>query len=279
MIDSQTKLYGIIGNPVSHSLSPTIHNQAFKRVGLNAAYLAFNVEHLEDAVKGMRGLGVRGVSVTIPFKTRIIGFLDELETAARRIRAVNTIVNEGGRLIGYNTDWCGALEALEEELDVKGKRFLLLGAGGAARAVGFGLNEKGSRLIISSRSPDHGQELARDLGCLYKPFPSIDKHEIDGVVNATPVGMFPQSDESPLPRRYLKKGMTVMDLVYRPPSTRLLREAEEEGCRTIDGLEVLVRQAAGQLVLWTGIKPDLEEIRQDLQKALAEKDRRNITET
>ncbi len=278
MIDSQTKVYGIVGNPVDHSLSPIIHNQAFKRAGLNAAYLAFPVEDLEDAVKGIRGLGVRGVSVTIPFKTRIITFLDELDPAARRIRAVNTVVNEGGRLIGYNTDWCGAVEALEENLHLNGKLVLLLGAGGAARAVGFGLKERGTRLMISNRSPDRGQELARDLGCLYTPFPSINKDEIDVVVNATPVGMLWQPDESPFPRRDLKKRMTVMDLVYRPLRTRLLQEAEEEGCRTINGLEMLIRQAAEQILLWTGIKPDLDEIRGDLRKALGEIETRNVNE-
>jgi shikimate dehydrogenase len=128
MIDAQTVLYGIIGNPVRHSLSPIIHNGAFRRMGLNAAYLAFEVKNLEEALQGIKGLGLRGVSVTIPYKTEVIPFLDEVDGVAGKINAVNTIVNEGGRLIGYNTDGCGALEALEENIDLKKKKILILGA-------------------------------------------------------------------------------------------------------------------------------------------------------
>jgi shikimate dehydrogenase len=156
MIDAQTELYGVIGNPVQHSLSPILHNGAFKRLGWNAVYLAFEVKNLKEALRGIRGLGVRGVSVTIPFKTEVIPFLDKVEGVAKKIGAVNTIVNQGGRLIGYNTDCEGALEALEEKMNLKGKRVVLLGAGGAARAIGFGLKERDCQLIIANRSRNRG---------------------------------------------------------------------------------------------------------------------------
>jgi shikimate dehydrogenase len=268
MIDAQTKLYGIIGNPVKHSLSPIIHNTAFKRMGLNAAYLSFEVEHLEEAIRGIRGLGIRGVSVTIPFKTQVIPFLEEVEAVAEKIKAVNTIVNKGGRLVGYNTDWRGALEALEEEVDLKGKKVLLLGAGGAARAIGFGLKEKGSQVIISNRSPDKANELAKDLGFVYQPLLSIKEPKIEVIINATSVGMCPQNAESPLPKKFLKEGMVVMDIVYQPLKTKLLQEAEERGCRTIDGLEMLARQGIAQLEIWTGRRPEINQIKEDLRRAL-----------
>jgi shikimate dehydrogenase len=271
MIDAQTEIYGIIGNPVRHSLSPVIHNTAFKRMELNAAYLAFEVENLEEAISGIRGLGIRGVSVTIPFKTQVIPFLDEVEALAKKIKAVNTIVNEGGRLIGYNTDWCGVLEALEEEVDLNGKKVLLLGAGGAARAIAFGLKERGSQVIISNRSPDKANELAKNLGFVYQPLLSMNEPKIDVIINSTSVGMSSHHAESPLPKKFLKEGMVVMDIVYQPLKTKLLQEAEERGCRTIDGLEMLARQGAGQFEIWTGKRPDIEEIKEDLRRALVRK--------
>jgi len=151
MMDAQTELYGVIGNPVRHSLSPMIHNGAFRRLGWNAVYLAFEVKNVEEALRGIRGLGVRGVSVTIPFKTEVLPFLDKIEGLAKKVGAVNTIINRRGRLIGYNTDCEGALEALEERIDLRGKRVVLLGAGGAARATSFGLAERSVTLLVVSR--------------------------------------------------------------------------------------------------------------------------------
>ncbi len=271
MIDAQTQLYGIIGNPVRHSLSPVIHNGAFRRMGLDAVYLAFEVENLREAIDGMRGLGVRGVSVTIPFKTRIIPFLDEIEEVAKRINAVNTIVNEGERLVGYNTDWRGALEALEERVDLRGKRVVLLGAGGAARAIGFALKRRGCEVVISNRTTDRGAVLAKELMCIHQPLSSIEGLKADVMINATSVGMHPYDEESPLPKRALKEGMTVMDIVYSPLRTKLLREAEEIGCLTINGLEMLSRQGAAQLEIWTGKRPEIGEIKEDLYQVLMKK--------
>jgi shikimate dehydrogenase len=271
MIDAQTKLYGVIGNPVQHSLSPVIHNGAFKRLGWNAVYLAFEVKHVERALEGIRGLGLKGVSVTLPFKTEVIPFLDKIEGLAKKIGAVNTIVNHGGKLIGFNTDCKGALEALEEKMDLGGKRVVLLGAGGAGRAIGFGLKERGCQLIIANRSRDRGETLSRELKCYFIPMSSFVKMkagelQADVVINTTSLGMVPQERETPIPKKLLRKGMVVMDIVYEPLQTKLLREAKEKGCLTINGLEMFIRQGAAQFKIWTGRKPDLKQIRKDLYK-------------
>jgi shikimate dehydrogenase len=268
MIDARTQLYGVIGNPVRHSLSPIIHNGAFQRMGLNAAYLAFEVKDLPEAVRGIRGLGIRGVSVTIPFKTQIIPFLDQVEGVAKKIKAVNTITNEEGKLIGHNTDWGGALEALEEKVDLKDKRVILLGAGGAARAIAFGLKERGCQVFIHNRSPQKAADLAKELGFVGRPMSFREKLDADVVINATPLGMMPHDGETPLPKEVLREGMTVMDIVYQPLRTKLLREAEEQGCRTIDGLSMLARQGAAQLQIWTGERPEVEQIKEDLRREL-----------
>jgi len=273
MIDARTELYGVIGNPVQHSLSPIIHNRAFKRLGWNAVYLAFEVKNVEEALRGIRGLGVRGVSVTTPFKTEVIPFLDKVEGLAKKIGAVNTIVNRRGKLIGYNTDCEGALEALEEKMDLRGKRVVLLGAGGAARAIGFGLKERGYPLIVLARSKERGQALSRELGCDYLPISSLVRMkagglEADVIINATSLGMYPRDRETPLPKKLLKEGMMVMDIVYQPLRTKLLHEAKEKGCVTVDGLEMLIRQGMVQFEIWTGRRLEIGQIKKDLRRAL-----------
>ncbi len=275
MIDAKTELYGVIGNPIQHSLSPMIHNGAFKSLGRNAVYLAFEIKDLEEALRGIRGLGVRGVSVTIPFKTEVIPFLDGVEGLAKKIGTVNTIVNRGGKLIGDNTDCKGALEALEEKTSLKGKKVLLLGAGGAARAIGFGLRGRDCRLILSNRSRKRGETLSKELKCHFLPMSSLFKMmpgevEADILVNATSVGMHPRQGDTPFPRRLFKEGMVVMDIVYHPLRTRLLREAKARRCLTIDGLEMLIRQGVAQLMIWTGRRLDPKPIRDELYKALTQ---------
>ena len=268
MINAQTQLYGVIGNPARHSLSPIIHNGAFKKMGMNAAYLAFEVENLVEAMIGIRGLGIRGVSVTIPFKTQVAPYLDQVDSVAGKIKAINTITNEGGKLIGHNTDWYGALQALETKVDLKGKRVILLGAGGAARAIAWGLKERNCRVFVINRSSDKARNLASEFGFNYLPISSIDALNAHVMINATSVGMYPSDAESPIPKEIFKEGMVVMDIVYRPLRTRLLREAEERGCMIIDGLEMLAHQGAAQLEIWTGKKPDPLEIKNDLRRVL-----------
>ena len=282
MINAETQLYGIIGNPVRKSLSPVIHNGAFRRMGINAAYLAFEVEDIEDVLYGIKGLGIQGVSVTLPFKTRVIPFLDQLDALAEKIGAVNTIVNKRGLLIGHNTDHLGALKALEAKVDMRGKRVFLLGAGGAARAIAYGLRERGCRVTIFNRSPERGARLAQELGyshyLLSRLFDGQENiPDADVLINATSAGMIPQEAESPFPKRLLRKGMTVMDIVYRPLRTQLLQDAEDQGCETIDGLQMLAYQGAAQLEIWTGQSPDGEQIKADLRKTLERKYRSGET--
>ncbi len=271
MTDNQTEVYGIIGRPVGHSLSPVIHNGAFKRMGLNAVYLAFEVKDLRKAVGVMRSLNIRGISVTLPFKTEIIPLLDEVNGVAEKIGAVNTVINRGGRLIGFNTDGLGAMKALEEKVDLRRKKVLLLGAGGAARAIAYGLRENGNAVIICNRSTDKGASLAREFDCSFRPWSSINESEFDVLVNATSVGMQPDDGASPAKREILTRGMTVMDVVYSPLKTKLLQEAEEQGCQTIDGLAMLAHQGAAQFEIWTGRRPDVDQIKDDLRMALGGK--------
>jgi shikimate dehydrogenase len=265
-LDAHTQLCGLLGNPVEHSLSPALHNAAFGALGLNFVYLAFQVKDLPAAVGGLRALGnARGFSVTIPHKVAVIPLLDDVEPTARHIGAVNTIVVERGRLIGSNTDASGALRALEEGgVALKGARLLLLGSGGAARAIAFALATRGEldRLTILGIDERERRALAGDLraktalrvedaaldeGALHK---ALDDHRI--LVHSTPLGMHPKVDDSCVPAHLLHRDLAVMDVVYNPRETRLLREARAVGCRTIPGLEMFLHQAVGQFELWTG---------------------------
>jgi len=284
MINAETQLYGIIGNPVRKSLSPVIHNRAFGRMGVNAAYLAFEVGDITDALDAIRGLGIRGVSITIPFKTSVIPFLDELDALSAKIGSVNTIVNRGGKLIGHNTDHFGALKALEEKVHLSGKKVILLGAGGAARAIAYGLKERGCEVTIFNRSLERGARLAQELGYPYHSLSALSEMErstrdADVLINATSVGMTPHEAESPFPKQLLRKGMVVMDIVYRPLRTKLLHEAEEQGCKTIDGLEMLAYQGAAQLEIWIGQSPDGRQIRADLHQSLEAEHRQSTRMT
>lgn len=251
-ISGTTLVHGIMGNPVSHSLSPAMHNAAFVATGVNGVYVPFPVEDVEAAIIGCKALGIRGVSVTIPHKQAVLVCLDEIDPVAARIGAVNTLVFSGARVKGYNTDWLGANRALAAEMDLNGASVLLLGAGGSARAIGFGLLEAGARLTIASRSPGPGQALARQLACPWHPLADISRLAADAVVNATSVGMAALADRSLVPADKVGDFPVVMDIVYAPLETRLLKEAKEAGCVTINGLQMLLHQGAAQFELWTG---------------------------
>jgi len=270
--DQHTALYGVIGNPVRHSLSPTLHNAAFSVRGINAVYLAFEPSDMASWVQAMRTLDIRGASVTIPFKTSVIPYLSEIDPLARRIGAVNTIVNADGRLTGYNTDAIGALKALEEVIEVTGKRCILLGAGGAACAIGLILREKGVAVSIVNRSRDCGERLAHYLGAQFISLEAIDALEADILIHTTPVGMWPHADQCLVPENILKEGMVVMDIIYRPVATRLLRMATARGCTAISGIPMLLHQAAAQFRLWTGIEPPLSHMKRAVKEALEEDD-------
>ncbi len=258
MIDGRTKIYGILGRPVTHSLSPAMHNAAFRELGLNAAYVAFPVTDLKQAVAGLRGLAIQGVSVTIPFKEEIIPLLDDLDPQAGRIGAVNTVVNRDGRLCGYNTDWLGALHALKAKTDLAGQQVLLLGAGGASRAIAFGILAEGGQVTLTDVDALRAAALARDLKVEAVPLEAMAAIQATILVNATPVGMEPHIDEIPITAELLGRFGLVMDIVYKPLETRLLREARVRGAATIDGLQMLIHQATAQFELWTGQEAPLE---------------------
>lgn len=279
-MDAKTKLCIIIGNPIAHSLSPAIHNAAFSALGLNFAYTAHRVEDVEAAVKGIRALGIRGASVTIPHKLAVIPFLDEVDPVAGWIGSVNTIVNEGGRLQGSNTDGEGAMKALlEAGVKLAGKRVLMIGSGGAARAVGFTLAAKaklGSLTILGIIEPEL-KKLASDIAekTLVKAEGRMMKGEAlaeemekaELVIQCSPVGMHPKVNETPVPKELLRQDLIVMDIVYNPRETRLLREAREIGAQTVPGLEMFLNQAVLQFEKWTGQPAPVEVMRRVLEKS------------
>lgn len=269
MIDGRTKVFGILGRPVEHSLSPAMHNAAFRALGINAVYVAFPVVDLKQAVAGLRGLQIGGVSVTIPFKEEIIPLLDELDPQAASMGAVNTVVHRKGRLTGYNTDWLGAMAALQEKAAIFGKHFLILGAGGAARAIAFGIKAEGGRVSLTDIDEGRAAALAGEFAVEGLPLDALSQCPATILINATPVGMAPQEADIPIDPKLLSRFELVMDIVYRPLETRLLREAQAQGCLTIDGLQMLIHQGAAQFELWTAKKAPLEIMAQAAYAALA----------
>lgn len=268
IIDQKTKLYGVVGSPIVHSLSPTMHNIAFSESGLNAVYLAFETKDIDGCIRGIRALGIRGLSVTTPHKSAVIPLLDEVDGLAKRIGAVNTVANDEGRLVGYNTDAMGALKALEEKIELPGKTCLIIGAGGAARAIGFILRHYGVRLTISNRSIGRGENLASSLGCPFVPLREAKGIQADLLIQTTPVGMYPHEDQCIISPGTLKEGMLVMDIIYNPLETRLLRMAKARGCVAIDGLGMFIRQGAEQFRLWTGLEAPVSSMTRAVERAL-----------
>jgi len=282
-ITGKTKICGVIGDPIEHTMSPVMHNTAFGKLGLDFAYLAFRVskEELGGAVEGIRALNIRGMNVTIPHKVEVIPLLDGLDPLAEKIGAVNTIVNNNGLLRGYNTDAEGFLQAaLERGTEPDGKNIVVIGAGGASRAICYILAERDARLTILNRRleldwaevlaqriyEDLGKEVrVRELG--YENLAdALVKADI--LVNATSVGMSPQSDETPVPAELLRKELVVFDIVYNPIRTRLIKEAGAAGARTISGIDMLAWQGALAFEKWTGEKAPLDVMRKEAVKAL-----------
>jgi shikimate dehydrogenase len=271
MIDGHTKIFGILGRPVTHSLSPVIHNAAFRHSGVNAVYVAFPVTDFRKAVAGLRGLGIVGVSVTIPFKEEILPLLDALDPRAAEIGAVNTVVNREGRLIGYNTDWLGAVTALAANISLKGRHVLILGAGGASRAIAYGILQAGGQVSLTDVDTSRAAAMAGTLGAEALSPDALDRCPATILVNATPVGMTPEVDGIPINPDLLGRFDVVMDIVYQPLQTRLLREAQARGAATIDGLQMLIHQGAAQFELFTGQKAPTEVMAQAAYKTLGTK--------
>ncbi len=263
MMDSHTALFGVIGDPIRHSKSPIMLNRAFRETGVNGVYAAFHVtpERLEQAIAGARGLGFRGLNVTIPHKVEVMQFLDEISEGAQAIGAVNTIVNENGRLIGYNTDGIGYVRSLKEEAepDLSGKTIVVFGAGGAARGILWALAQEGpAAIFVANRTEAKAVELAGSFPSAMRisavPGNGMQSvvAEADVVVNTTSVGMSPNVDALPIDPAWLKPGAVASDLIYNPLKTAFLSRAEERGCRIHGGLGMFVYQGAYAFEYWTG---------------------------
>jgi shikimate dehydrogenase len=270
-LTGKTSLYGIVGNPVAHSMSPAMHNTAFRFLGIDAFYLPFEVEDLPEALAGMKALGIRGASVTHPFKTQALALIDEVDDTAKQIGAVNTLVFKKHSVRGTNTDWIGAVKSLETLLPIKSHTFVVLGAGGAARAVVFGIAEKGGSPIVVNRTEEKGRALAKEFDCPFVLLSEIDKVKGDCLVNTTPVGMYPQVDEMPVPDRVLGTYKAVADVVYNPLETMLLKQAKQAGCVVASGFEMFVYQGVEQFTIWTGRQAPIKEMTEVVHQRLSMK--------
>jgi len=272
-VSGKTKVCGLIGDPVEHSLSPCLQNAAFKHCGLDFVYVVFRVkkEELKEAISGTRSLGIHGLNVTMPHKINVIQYLNDLDETAKNIGSVNTILNKNGRLIGYTTDGKGALEALRHNgVNPSGKKIVILGAGGASRSVSLTLAKEAKELVILNRTLTKAEELAEELKASKDTNAIAKAKELNHqnakqelldaniLINATSLGMRPHDTLMPVNPSLLRSDLAVFDLVYEPIETRLLAEAKKKGATIIDGLTMLVFQGAVSFEIWTGEKAPLE---------------------
>jgi shikimate dehydrogenase len=274
-ISGKTKVCGVIGDPIEHSLSPIMHNAAFNALNLDYVFLAFKVKpaEVENAVNGMRALNIRGLNVTMPHKTPVLKFLDRTDLSAQIINSVNTILNRDNKLFGFNTDGVGALKALRENgVELKGRKVLLLGAGGAARAIAYTMAKEADELAVLNRSLKPAQELAKLLektankkivsGSLSPKEIEQNLQDSDVLINATSVGMKPKSEESPVASKLLRPNLAVMDIVYNPIETKLAKDAKAAGAKMVSGVEMLIYQGAASFEIWTGKSAPVDVMRQ-----------------
>jgi shikimate dehydrogenase len=255
MIDTQTKLLCILGNPVFHSKSPLLHNYWIEKFGFNLVYLAFNVSDLKSTISGLRALDFMGANLTIPHKIEVLQYIDSLDTEAGEAGAVNMLVNNDGEIHGYNTDIYG----INQTLDVTGRTVAIVGAGGAARAAckAFDNND----IIVVNRTFQRAKQLEKVFDCTAEPLKNLDEvvARSDVIVNATSIGMFPKVEETIVPKKSLNPDHIVFDTIYNPPITRLLKDAQSQGATIYSGLEMFLHQALKSFQIWTGILPDYED--------------------
>ena len=269
-VDAATKVYGVVGDPISHSLSPAIMNAALRRENVNGVFLALHAKSLKDLLACVRDIPIHGLSVTMPYKQAIIPFLDNTDPHTAKIGACNTVVrSQDGKLYGFNTDTSGVVRPLEQRMPLQDARVLVVGAGGAARAAVFGLKERGAQISILNRSLPAAQKLARSAKARVVKRTDLKKLEFDVIINATPVGMG-NSPESPLTADEIRAKI-VFDMVYDPAETRLLQMAKERGALVIPGSEMFVHQAARQFEIWTGKPAPREDMLRIVNVALAER--------
>jgi shikimate dehydrogenase len=274
-ITGKTRVCGVIGEPIEHTLSPLMHNAAFEALKLDYVFLAFRVKpaEVESAVNGMRALNIRGLNVTMPHKSTVIKHLDRVDLSAQIVNSVNTILNKENLLFGFNTDGIGAFKALKENgVEPKGRKVLLLGAGGAARAIAYTMANKADELAVLNRTVKQAQALAKLLeksfnkkistGSLSPSDIQSNLQDSDILINATSVGMKPKAEESPIPPKLLRSNLAVMDIVYNPLETKLEKEAKAAGAKVVSGVEMLIYQGAASFELWTGKSAPVEVMRQ-----------------
>ena len=282
-INPQTRVYALIGNPVSHSMSPAIHNAAFMELDQDCIYVAFQVEDVKSALAGMRALdNFRGMSVTIPHKIEVMQYVDEIPDVDRHIGSINTVVKEDGKLIGFNTDGPGALKAIGDAgVELAGKNVLMLGAGGAARAIAFTLAQKGfiGKLVLLDINEEFLSQLTGDLksgtdavivpGALNQA--AVEEHmaSADLVINCTPVGMHPNVDATLVPEHLFRPGQVIFDVVYNPLETKLLRQAKAKGLKAIPGVEMFINQAILQFERFAGADAPEELMRSVVMEQLS----------
>lgn len=270
-VDVATRIYGVVGDPVSHSLSPAIMNAAFRRENVNAVYVALHAKTLKDLLTCIREIPIHGISVTMPYKEAILPHLDNTDSHSEKIGACNTIVRaQDGKLYGFNTDASGIIRPLERRLNtLEGARILVIGAGGAARAAVFGLKERGSEVYILNRSAAPAKKLAHQARARIMKRPELKKMAFDVIINATPVGMG-NKRETPLQEKEIN-ARYVFDMVYDPAETRLLKLARDRGAQIIPGIEMFVHQAARQFEIWTGKPAPWDEMLRVVLLALRER--------
>lgn len=256
------KLYAVLGHPVGHSLSPAMHNKTFQFMTYNGMYFAVDTINVNQTIRALKALDFGGASITMPHKESVVESLDELHGTARELKTVNTVVNDNGRLLGYNTDSEGAMIALKAETAIAGKKTLLVGAGGAARAVAYGLKAENADLAIVNRDVKKAEQLAELTGGRAITFDNMLLEAWDIVINATSVGMLPNVDAMPVPAELFRPGMVAMDIVYNPLKTMFLQMAAAKGCVTVDGLSMFVAQGARQFELWTSMTAPTPYMRQ-----------------
>lgn len=274
-ITPKTQVFGVLGDPIGHSLSPLLHNTAMRAANYDGVYLPLRVppDQFSKTLDEFEWVGIRGYSVTIPHKEAALAKADQCEEIVRQIGAANTLLKQAGQWWADNTDYTAAMESLatglrEQEI-LDGKKVLLLGAGGAARAIALGIVRAGGGLVIASRTTDRAKKLATELGCRYVTWENRGSELIDVLINCTPVGMHPNVDESPFQAHWLREEMLVFDTIYNPEQTLLLKQARERNCRTVSGQEMFVRQAAAQFQAFTDMVPPMELMRDTLRRGIS----------
>jgi 3-dehydroquinate dehydratase/shikimate dehydrogenase len=270
-----TPVYGVIGNPIMHSVSPHIHNAAFRHLGMNAVYVPFEVDALAPFFAGVHCLDPAGFSVTIPHKEEALRLVDEADDISHKIGAVNTVAVRDNRLVGANTDWLAAVnavkQALAEDETLAGRRVLLLGAGGAARAIAYGLAREKALVLIANRTRERAERLAAETGAQVIRWDDRGAVDCEAIVNSTSIGMYPDLGSTPMPADSLRQGCVVFDAVYNPRRTRLIEEAAAAGCRVVEGIEMFVEQAVAQFQFWTGREAPVDVMRKATIAALSQR--------